>query len=54
MTTSIVDISYINIKELIKDMEEEEVTLLLKQAYKKQLLELKVVEDKKKIESRKK
>jgi len=57
MVTGIVDISQVNMEELIRDVEEEEVIRLLKQILEnnimllnlqRQLLELQVVEDQKK------
>jgi len=56
MVTGIVDISQVNMEELIRDVEKEEVIRLLKQILEKnvillnlqkQLLELQVVEDQK-------
>jgi len=56
MITEIVDISQVNMKELIRDVEKEKVIRLLKQILEnnvillnlqKQLLELQVVEDQK-------
>jgi len=63
MNQSIVDISHVNMEELIRDMEEEKVTRLLKQIMEnnvillnlqKQILELQVVKDKKRIGDSKK
>jgi len=57
MVTGIVDISQVNMEEMIRDVEEEEVIRLLKQILEnnimllnlqRQLLELQVVEDQKK------
>jgi len=57
MVTGVVDISQVNMEELIRDVEEEEVIRLLKQILEnnimllnlqRQLLELQVVEDQKK------
>ena len=61
MTTNIVDISQVNIEELIRDMGEKEAMRLLKQVIKNnimilklqnQLLELQEVEKKKRREKR--
>ena len=63
MATSIVDISQINIKELVKYMEEEEATRLSKQILEnnimllnlqKQLLKLQSAEDQKRRREQKK